>query len=253
VAKIEYTAPNVRDVTDVSDIGSTAHPGPLDGLVTESTNIDSSNLREEGLDLTVFAPKTTAELVSYIEQDTSDPRFVIGPTGAPVWQTLNTVNAATPTLFETAPITLDPGDALEIRATIQFVSDNATSAGPTSPGPYGLGPLTPPGDPSIFGLRIGMDHPGGVGAYLIDTERFLGGGFTPTINNTIPGDNEIPGRHGSLCVMSTVPSQATLIEPPGVFAAGAYTFRLEYRLNFDVCVRQVLFYIIKYPRVQEVF
>tara|TARA_R110000824_G_scaffold59858_5_gene160421 strand:- start:2540 stop:3331 length:792 start_codon:yes stop_codon:yes gene_type:complete len=263
VAKIDYSAPQVRDVTDVSDIGSLFHPGPLEALEAESVNIDSSNLREEGLDLSVFAPSTVAERVYEGVQHKNSPRFVLDHT-AGVWVTLDTVNSAFPVVFETGVITLQEGDALEIRATIHFVSDNATSAGVTDPGPYGLGPLTPVPkgpkpynpfhDPSIFGLRIGMDYPTGVSAYLVDTERFLGGGFIPTINDTLPGDNAVAGRHGSLCVMTMVPSVDTLIEPPGAFVAGDYKFRLEYRTSVhEVCVRQIMFYIIKYPRAQTEF
>ena len=250
MAKVTYTAPRVTSTTDVGDIGSVANPGPLEELVTQSTNIDSANLREEGLDITVFRPKTVASLEERLE-DESAGRYQLGSSG--VFIVLEGPNNPLPLGYTFATVALLPGDAVEVRAAINFVST-------PSPNPWGLGPPAPVGPPfgppSEFGFRIAVRHPGSPVAFdpLPETERYVGGAFTPQVagTSTVPTDNEINGRHASLCTMAMVPS---LTRPASatIWQAGDYTFRLEHKATADTFPRQVVFYLIKYPKSQEIF
>jgi hypothetical protein len=241
MAKVGYSSPGVTQTANATDVRA-----PLDALATQSVNIDSTNLREEGLDRSVFAPQPLCFLASRVEY--AGARFTLNATGFGVWTLLT---ATGPTNIRTPILPLAEGEAFEVRATVHWVSDGGDPAAP-----WGLGPPTPLG-PDVaaadIGIRIAVNHPGaGTFNPLPETERRVGGTFDPIFPagaGSIPNDNEIRGRHASLCTMAMVPNNASGVVPP--FIPGDYVFQVEYDSNIDTFPRQILLYVIKYKRCQE--
>ncbi len=238
MAKVTYESKNVTEIASATDVRD-----PLDGLATQSTNIDSTNLREEGLDRSVFAPQPLCLLASRVTYQGA--RFNLPATGLGTW---TLVTAPGPTSIQTASLLLAEGEAFEVRATIHFLSDGG------DPNPWGLGPAGGTGDAASadVGVRISVEHPGSGGLFvpIPETERRVGASFDPTFGpgtGSIPNDNEIRGRHASLCTMAMVPNNASGI----AWLTGSYTFQLEYDSDLDTYPRQVLLYVIKYKRCQE--
>ena len=239
MAKVTYESPGVTQLANATDVRD-----PLDGLATQSTNIDSTNLREEGLDRSVFAPQPLCQLASRVVYQGA--RFNLPATGLGTW---TLVTAPGPTAIQTPVLLLSEGEAFEVRATIHFVSDGG------NPNPYGLGPSAPasPDTPAAdIGIRVSVNHPGSGGLFvpIVETERRVGGSFDPIFpagSGSIPNDNEIRGRHASLCTMAMVPNNASGI----AWLTGNYTFQLEYDSDLDTYPRQILLYVVKYKRCQE--
>ena len=190
----------------------------LDGLDTESTNIDTTNVREEGLDRSVVRP----EYQLYFRRE-----FNLWPNAGeqiPLTEDVWTTLVLGGTDYQSTSLPFLSGDVHVIRASLTLMS---------RPGdPFGL-PVELVGvdpkilvhrDPILFQIRL--------------TTSVNGGGFTPTANNvteravggffnqdTEAADNEVAGRHGTLTTMMIVPNLFTAVPVVG----GTVQYRLEYK------------------------
>lgn len=248
MGKVDYASNRGRvyEPTQVANLNVA-----LDELATQSTRIDSSNIREEGLDHSVVYPGY--ELVG--RQAFSNWPGV----GAELDLTLGTWSgdwAAVGFPFETGAITFNGGDTLVVRVAINLET-NWSVAPPVGTALHGIPGHGTTDRPIRFSIRLRIDNlttgASAPGTLLI-TERVIGGPFQ---GNTVARDYEVPGRHGSVSTMTIVPNIYNLL-PPGTPASGdELNFAVEYKTNNDgggglgPCVGQAVIYVMRYPKSQD--
>ena len=214
MGKINYTAPTIGQVSDVSDINT-----PLNALA--ASQIDSSNIREEGIDKSVMQAAPVATLAARIQHTSS--RQNISSAG---WAT---IPYGPPSGFVTSNIVLNSTDALVVRATIHLNSVVGAN-------PHGI----PAG--ALFSMRIAYElNNSGVVVGVNETMRLVGGGMTGYASG------EVFGHHASVTTMLALPNNSSGIP---LSAGDSIKFYLQYRATPQVNTHHTLLYVMKYKRSQ---
>tara|TARA_R100000742_G_C4273384_1_gene92919 strand:- start:969 stop:1625 length:657 start_codon:yes stop_codon:yes gene_type:complete len=214
MGKVNYIAPAVGQVSDVSDLNT-----PLNALA--ASQVDSSNIREEGIDGSVLQAAPVAALAARIEHTT--PRQNISSAG---W---STIPYGPPSGFVTSDILLESAEALVVRATVHLNSTVGAN-------PHGI----PTG--SLFQIRLAYElNGGGVVVGINETMRLVGGAMTGYASS------EVFGHHGSVSTMIALPNNSSGI----VLSAGdSLKFYLQYRTVGQINPQHTLLYVMKYKRSQ---
>lgn len=238
MGKVDYAFNRARVYkdTDVSNINVA-----LDELVVQSTNIDSTNIREEGLDRSVVIPEY--QILGRQEFTNWPAQGEAVPLSLGVWTNLE-LPAGTP--FETGNITFASGDALVVRFALNLESGSGQ--------PYGLSEEPTTLQPIRFSVRLRIDNvTDGNFTNIAITERSIGGEFEL---NTVARSYEVSGRHGSIAFMTVVPSQYNLMLT--LDAGDVLNFAVEYRTDDHTAaanppiVGQAVLYVMRYPKAQDV-
>ena len=237
MGKVDY-APDrgrVYETAEVENINVA-----LDNLVTQSTNIDSTNIREEGLDRSVVIPEYWVLGRQAFTNWPAQGEQI--PLSLGVWTNLE-LPVGTP--FESGNLMFNGGDALVVRFAINLESGVGF--------PFGL-PEEPTTNQAIrFSIRLRIDNvTDGTSVAIALSERAIGGPFEAL---TVAVEYEIPGHHGSLSTMTVVPSPYNVMLNLG--AGDVLNVAVEYRTDDHTLaavgpvVGQAVLYVMRYPKAQD--